>query len=79
MIVVEFIVPVGHTTILGVHEGGGEIQSQKAPVGDEVRLMLVQLPEQMFLVKGPLRTGAGLIVTDSELVGPGLVQLVLVP
>jgi hypothetical protein len=65
--------------MFGVHVGEGEIQSQKAPEGVDVSVMLVQLPEQIFFVKGGLSDGAGLIVIGRELVGPGFAQLVFVP
>ena len=79
MIVVAFVFPGGQTKMFGVQAGEGEIQSQKAPEGVDVSVILVQLPEQIFFVKGGLSDGAGLIVTGSELVGPGFAQLVFVP
>jgi len=75
----EFNVPGGHATIFGVQVGGGATQSQYAPGGVEVRLTFVRLPEQISLVRGGLRDGAGFIVTASADVGPGSTQLVFVP
>ena len=65
-----FMFPGGQSTIFGVQVGGGETQSQKAPGGVEVRLILVKLPEHISFVRGGLRLGAGLTVTGSEDVGP---------
>ena len=79
LIVFEFVTPGGQTKTFGVQVGEGEIQSQNAPGGVDVSVMLVQFPEHIFFVKGELSKGAGLIVTERELVGPGFAQFVFVP
>lgn len=71
--------PGGQETILALHVGGFEFQLKEAPVGVETSVMLVDVPEQMDLVNGGLTLGRGLIVTAREEVGPGSVQLELVP
>jgi len=71
--------PGGQATILALQDGGAEFQLNVAPGGVDARVILVDVPEQIDFVKGGSTTGLGLIETASEEVGPGSVQLELVP
>jgi len=65
--------------MFGVQVGTGEFQLKEEPGGVEDKEMLVEVPEQMDLVKGGFTPGIGFIETASDDVGPGLVQLVFIP